>query len=106
MPETYNSTPRYMCSIKLETSLYGIKQSECMWYNHLNEYLLKEGFVNNPICPCVFIKRSKSEFTLIAVYVDDLNIIRTPEELTETIAYLKKEFEMKYLRKTKFCHGL
>ena len=77
-----------------------------MWYNRLSEYLLKEGYVNNPICPCVFIKKSETGFAIIAVYVDDLNLVGTPEELTKTAEYLKKEFEMKDLGKTKFCIGL
>ena len=58
-----------MYSIKLQRSLYGLKQSGRMWYNHLSEYLLKEGYVNNSICPCVFIKKSKNELTIIAIYV-------------------------------------
>ena len=37
------------------------------------------------------------------MYVDDLNFFGTPKELTRTINYLKKEIEMKYLGKTKFC---
>ena len=57
MSETYNPTSRSMYSIKLQRSLYGLKQSGHMWYNRLSEYLLKEGFENNPICPCVFIKK-------------------------------------------------
>ena len=77
-----------------------------MWYNHLSEYLLKEGYVNNSICPCVFIKKSKFGLTIIAVCVDDLNLIGTPEELTKTTNYLKKEFEMKDLGKTRYCLGL
>ena len=95
-----------MYSIKLQRSLYGLKQSRNIWYNHLSEYLLKEGYVNNLICPCIFIKKSESRFTIIAVYVDDLNLVGTLEELTRTTNYLKKEFEMKDLRKTKFCVGL
>ncbi|KAI3705103.1 hypothetical protein L1987_75335 [Smallanthus sonchifolius] len=77
-----------------------------MWYNRLSEYLLKEGYKNDSICPCIFIKRSESDFVIIAVYVDDLNIIGTPRELHKAIEYLKKEFEMKDLGKTKFCLGL
>ena len=77
-----------------------------MWYNRLSEYLLKEGYVNNPICPCIFIKKSETGFAIIAVYVDDLNLVGTPEELTRTTNYLKKEFEMKDFGKTKFCLGL
>ena len=62
MLEIYNSTSQIMYSIKLQRSLYGLKQSECMWYNRLNEYLLKEGFENNSIRLCVFIKKSEFEF--------------------------------------------
>ena len=62
--------------------------------------------MNNLICPCIFIKKLEIGFTIIVVYVDDLNLIRTPEELTRTTNYFKKEFEMKDPRKTKFCLGL
>ena len=78
LPEAMNSKPRSMYSIKLKKSLYGLKQSSRMWYNHLSQYLLKEGYVNNSICPCVFIKKTENGFAIIAVYVDDLNLIGTP----------------------------
>jgi hypothetical protein len=67
---------------------------------------LKEGFENNPICPCVFIKKLESGFAIIAVYVDDLNLVGSPKELIKTATYLKNEFEMKDLGKTKLCLGL
>ena len=57
LPKTNSAKPRSMYSIKLQQSLYGLKQFGRMWYNHLSEYLLKEGYVNNPICPCIFIKK-------------------------------------------------
>ncbi|KAJ9545571.1 LOW QUALITY PROTEIN: hypothetical protein OSB04_025278 [Centaurea solstitialis] len=53
-----------------------------MWYNRLSEYVI------------------------IAMYVDDLNIIGTPGELPKAVEYLKRGFEMKDLGKTKFCLGL
>ena len=77
LPEAINTKSRNMCSIKLQRSLYGLKQSGGMWYNRLREYLLKEGYANNPICPCIFIKKSETAFTIIAMYVDDLNLIGT-----------------------------
>ena len=88
--EAVSTKPRSMFSIKLQRSLYGLKQSGRMWYNSLSEYLLKEGYVNNPICPCVFIKKSETGFAIIDVYVDDLNLVGTSEELTKTAEYLKK----------------
>ena len=62
--------------------------------------------MNNPICSCIFIKKSKTGFAIIVVYVDDLNLVGPPEELTRTTNYLKNEFEMKDLGKTKFCLDL
>ena len=106
LPEVMNSKPRSMYSIKLQRSLYGLKQFGRIWYNSLSQYLLKEGYVNNLICPCVFIKKVATGFAIIVVYVDDLNLIGTFEELIKTIDYLKKEFEMKDLGKTKYCLGL
>ena len=66
-----------------------------MWYNWLNEYLLKKGYKIDPICPYIFMKRSGNEFAIISVYVNDINIIETPEELNKAINCLKKEFDMK-----------
>ena len=63
-----------------------------MWYNRLSTYLLKEGYVNNSICPCVFIKKTEVNLIIIAVYVDDLSLIGTPKGLLEIVNYLKMEF--------------
>ena len=54
LPEPTNPKPRNMYSIKLQRSLYKLKQSRCMWYNLLSEYMLKEWYMNNPICMCFY----------------------------------------------------
>ena len=46
-----------------------------------------------------FIKKSELGFAILAVYVDDINLFGTPEELTKAATYLKDEFEMKDLGK-------
>ena len=51
----------------------------------------------------MFIKKSETGFVIVAVYVDDINLIGTSEELAKTVEYLKKEFEFKDLGKTKLC---
>ncbi|KAM1611365.1 hypothetical protein ACFX1Z_000152 [Malus domestica] len=100
------SKPRNMLSTRLRRSLYHLKQSRRMWYNCLSEYLSSQGYVNNELCPCVFIKKSHSSFGIIVVYVDDKNLIETPEELERSAAYLKLEFEMKNLGKTRYYLSL
>ena len=86
--------------------MYGLKQSTRILYNRLNEYLSKMGYANDLICPCLFIKKFLKGFAILAVYVDDINLIGTPEELEKTADYLKKEFEMKDHGKPRLCLGL
>ena len=84
LPKANNTKSRSMCSIKLQRFLYELKQSEHVWCNSLSKYLLKEWYVNNHICTCIFIKKSETGFTIIVVYVDDLNLVGTLEELKRT----------------------
>jgi hypothetical protein len=97
---------RNMYCVKLVKSLYGLKQSERMWYNQLKEFLLNKGCSNSDDCPCVFIRKSSIGFYIISVYVDDLNIIGYTKDIDKTRNHLKKEFKMKDLGKTKFYLGL
>ena len=46
---------------------------------------LKDGYRKNPIYPCIFIKKSQSRFVSTTIYVDDLVIIETCEELSNAI---------------------
>ncbi|KAM1510718.1 hypothetical protein TB1_019085 [Malus domestica] len=98
-----SSKPQNTLSIGLRRSLYGLKQSERMWYNRLSEYLTSQGYVNNELCPCVFIKKSHYGFAIIAIYVDGINLIGIPAELEKIVAHLKSEFKMKYFGKTRYC---
>jgi hypothetical protein len=106
IPIPNKNASRNMYCVKLQKSLYGLKQSGRMWYNRLSEYLLRKGYTNSDNCPCVFIKRSQTGFCIISVYIDDLNIIGHQQDIDEACKHLKTEFELKDLGKTKFCLGL
>jgi hypothetical protein len=95
-----------MYSVKLNKSLYGLKQSRRMWYNRLNELLLNKDYTNNDDCPCVFIRKSSTGFCIISVYVNDLNIIGTELDINEAQDHLNMKFQMKDLGKTIFYLGL
>jgi hypothetical protein len=94
-----------MYRVKLNKSLYGLKQFVRMWYNQLMEFLLNKNYSNNDDCPYVFIRKSSTKFCIISVYVNDLNIIGTELDNNKVCDHLKMEFEMKNLGKTKFCLG-
>jgi hypothetical protein len=52
------------------------------------------------------MRKSTTEFCIISVYVDDLNIIDHTKDIDEARNHLKTEFEMKDLSRTKFFLGL
>ena len=54
----------------------------------------------------IFIKHYLREFVIIAIYVDDLNIIGTSNAIEDVVAMLRCQFEMKDLDLTTFCLGL
>jgi hypothetical protein len=72
----------------------------------LNEFRLNKGCSNSDDCPCVFIRKPNTDFCIIFVYIDDLNIISHTKDIDESRNHVKKEFEMNDLGKTKFCFGL
>ena len=53
----------------------------------------------------MFIKKSETRFTIIAVNVDNMNLIETLKELTQTAEDLK-EFKVKDFGKIKLFLGL
>ena len=92
--------------VKLQRALYGLKQSGRIWYQRLRDFLISHHFINDQLLPCLFIKRDKQEFVIIAVYVDDLNLVGTSSACTAATQLLTQEFEMKLLGQTTFCIGL
>jgi hypothetical protein len=50
----------------------------------------------------VFIRKFSTDFCIISVYIDDLNIIGYAKDIDEARNHLKKEFEMKDLGKMNF----
>ena len=92
-------------SVKLQRALYGLKQAGRMWYQRLSLFLINKGYHTCEQCPCIFIRKNTDGLAIIAVYVDDLNIIGTKEAIEKAALELKQEFEMKDLGQTTYCIG-
>jgi hypothetical protein len=73
-----------------------------MWYNQLKEFHLNKRYSNNDDCPCVFIRKSNTDFYIISVYVDGLNIISHAKDIDKAHYHLKREFELKIWVKSNF----
>ena len=77
-----------------------------MWYKCLRDLKKNQCFKNVEVSPCIFIKWTHTTLVIVAVYVDDLNIIDMIDIISKIVSQLKGEFEMKDLGETTFCLGL
>jgi hypothetical protein len=92
--------------LQIMKALYGLKQAGRTWYHHLCNYLISKGFVHNPAMPCIFTLVNTTDFVIVAVYLDDLNVIGMPDLCKYTQDLLVQHFDMKFLGKTTYCLGL
>ena len=92
--------------VRLLRAIYGLKQAGWIWFQQLKDFLLHKKFQNDEVCPCLFIRRDERGLVIVAVYVDDLNIVGTSDAITAAAAELKSEFEIKDLGVTTYCLGL
>lgn len=82
--------------VKLNKSLYGLKQSGKVWYEKLNDKLLHFDFQKSSSDPCIYIHNSKPIF--IGVYVDDLVICgNLVADIVDTKSQLSSCFPIKDL---------
>jgi len=77
--------------IKLEKSLYGIKQAARAWFHFLEPGLLKLGFKASEVDPCLFYK----EDCVVVLYVDDC-LIFSPHQgvIDDVIAALRQDYQI------------
>ncbi|XP_057310095.1 uncharacterized protein LOC130648091 [Hydractinia symbiolongicarpus] len=83
---------------KLNKSLYGLKQSGRNWHQLLHDFLCDIGFVQSHADPCVFVRRQCGYTIRLLVWVDDIIITSSKDELLNTVKIqLKNRFNMKDL---------
>ena len=85
--------------LKLNKALYRLKKAPRAWYNHIDDYFLKNGFVKCPHEYVIYVKIKKSVDTLIVcLYVDDLIFIGNNSKMFGDFKQaIIKEFEMTYI---------
>jgi hypothetical protein len=79
---------------KLKKTLYGLADSPRQFYEHISATLMRNGYNKTMADPCVFIKRvSNEKFIIIVVYVDDLMLASTDQQLIDE---LKEQLQVEY----------
>ena len=96
----------HFSGLRLHKALHGLKQAGRLWYQHLRDFLLDQNFTNDTTLPCVFTYKNGADFVILAVYVDDINLIGTRNACQYAVQRLESCFDMKFLGKTSLCLGL
>src|SRR6267378_171210 len=79
---------------QLIKTLYSLKQSGHKWNKTLDSKLIKFGFLQLISDPCVYIKRDGDKILIITVWIDDLLLFASNDELMATIKnYIKSKWE-------------
>ena len=92
---------------KLRKSLYGLKQASRQWFSKLTQTLLTLGYQQSKYDYSLFINKSSTDITIVAVYVDDIMV--TGSNFSEVIhlkQHLNALFGIKDLGQLHYFLGL
>ena len=81
--------------VKLNKTLYGLKQSARYWYDLLRNALQEIGFKRSQSDHCLFLRKSKE---WVMIYVDDIVIVApTRSQIDDIKREIKVRFKIKDL---------
>ena len=83
---------------RLVKSLYGLKQAPMQWHEKFDSVMMTNGFKINECDKCVYVKNTEHGFVIICLYVDDILIMCSNNEVIKTTKEMfNNKFEMKDL---------
>ena len=92
--------------LKLQKSLYGLKQSPRCWNNKFNSTLINLGFKRSAHDYCLYVRFKNSNTMYLLLYVDDVLIAGSSlDEINILKNELSKEFEMSDCGELKYYLG-
>ncbi|KAG7556307.1 Reverse transcriptase RNA-dependent DNA polymerase [Arabidopsis suecica] len=93
--------------LKLEKSLYGLKQASRQWYLKFSTTLMNLGFKKSQADHTLFTRKTGNVFTALLVYVDDIVIAGNNEEVIDQLKKdLAQAFKLRDLGPLKYFLGL
>lgn len=103
-PEGSALTGKVLCLCK---SLYGLKQSPCAWYNHLDATFKSMGFRQCPSDNSVWVWAKDKSRIIIPVFVDDITIVsKDKDEIKRVKSVLMAKYKIRDLGPIEFLLGI
>jgi len=92
---------------KLNKALYGLRQSGRQWYKTITNFITNNGFKQLKSEPCMFFKIFNNKVTcLIGIYVDDMIITGSDQEIKFFINKITKRFNISNCEPVKYILGI
>ncbi|CAL2240845.1 unnamed protein product [Prunus armeniaca] len=92
---------------RLQKSIYGLKQASRQWYLKFDEVVKSQGFIDNPLDECIYLKFHGRHYIFMLLYVDDILLASSNLSLLhDTKRMLSNYFEMSDLGEANFVLGI
>ena len=106
-PEGFVVPGKEDCVLKLNKSLYGLKQSPRCWNESLDTFLKELGFTQSSSDSCIYTCSVENDISVIAVYVDDLIIAsKSHSRVSQIKAAFSNKYKMKDLGRLNYFLGV
>jgi Reverse transcriptase (RNA-dependent DNA polymerase) len=93
--------------LRLKKILYELKQVPRVWNTSIDSYFKENDFKQCPFEAAIYVKASKNELLIVALYVDNLIFMGNNQNLIDEFKReMKFEFEMKDLEMMRYFLGL
>jgi len=105
MPKGIPNPTNKVC--RLKKSLYGLKQASRKWFSKLRDTLLSLGYIQLKNDYSLFLNKTSTHITIIAIYVDDILITGLDyQEIQHVKHHLDERFGIKDLGQLHYFLGL
>src|SRR5713101_2129528 len=93
--------------LKLQESIYGLKQASQMWYQKLQSVLLEMGFTCVQVDSSIYVYSKAKVRIILPVFVDDITLASNSfEAIQSIITQLSTHFRLRDLGATSFLLGI
>eukprot|EP01018_Ginkgo_biloba_P037072 Gb_24217 [translate_table: standard] len=80
---------------RLKKALHGLTPAPRAWYSRIHDYFVHHSFVRSPSDSNLYVKVNDSQYTIVALYVDDMIVIGNNEQEIDSLKEdIKKTFKM------------
>ena len=92
---------------KLHKSIFGLKKGSRQWYLKFDEVVTANGFKENIVDQCIYMKVSRRKYIFLDLYVDDILLPANDTNLlVDTKQLLFSHFDMKDLGEVSYVLGI